>query len=127
MEQHSFTFQKGREMNLAILKELHLPKKETMEMMNKLVNYKYVDEMSDLKYGAYLRWINIEHPSGPFVLTKGAIFCEMSITDNGVYCVCKNLGPVPKYFQISLEKNLFFQKFTKEEIILMYAIEHAYA
>jgi hypothetical protein len=127
MEYSEFTFLKWREMNFAIVKELHLPKKETLELMQKLVNYKYVDEISDLKYGTYLRWINIEHPSGPFVLAKGAVFCEIKITNDGVYCVCKNVGPIPKYFQIRLDTHLFFQKFTKEEIVLMIALEHAYS
>jgi len=126
MDVTHFTFQNWREMSLAVLKELPLSKKDILKMMDKLVYYKYVDEISDLKHGAYIRWINIENPSGPFQLTKGAVFCETKITDNGVYCICKNLGFVSTYFQISLEKNLIFQKFTKEEIIIIYAMEQAF-
>jgi hypothetical protein len=84
----NFTTDKLKEMTLNILKELHLPRKETLELCKKLRDYKYVDEMDDLKYGTYIRWIPIEDPTD-IQLSKGAIFCEMKITDDGVYCVCK--------------------------------------
>jgi hypothetical protein len=58
----NFTTQKLREMILKILKELELPRNETLELMKKLKDYKYVDEMKDLKYGTYLRWIPIKDP-----------------------------------------------------------------
>jgi hypothetical protein len=119
----NFTTDKIREMNLNILKELHLPKKETIDMYNKLKDYKYVDEMNDLKYGTYVRWIPIEDPSN-IHLTKGALFCEMKITDDGVFCVCKNFGYPSRHFQISMDKNLIFQKLTDQEMVLLSALDH---
>jgi hypothetical protein len=110
-------------MNLNILKELHLPKKETIDMYNKLKDYKYVDEMNELKYGTYVRWIPIEDPNN-IHLTKGALFCEMKITDDGVFCVCKNFGYPSRHFQISMDKNLIFQKLTDQEMVLLSALDH---
>jgi hypothetical protein len=112
-----------REMTLKILKELHLSKKETMDLLTKLKDYKYVDEMSDLKYGTFIRWIPIDNPE-IIALTKGAIFCEMKIKDDGVFCVCKNLGFPVRHFQISMDKNLIFQKLTSEELVLLSALDH---
>lgn len=119
----NFTTDKIREMNLKILKELHLPRKETIEIYNKLKDYKYIDEMNELKYGTYLRWIPIEDLNN-IHLTKGAIFCEMKITDNGVFCVCKNIGFSSKHFQLSIDKNLIFQKLTEQELVLLSALDH---
>jgi hypothetical protein len=119
----NFTTGKIREMTLNILKELHLPKKETIDIYNKLKDYKYVDEMNDLKYGTYVRWIPIEDPTN-IHLTKGALFCEMKITDEGVFCVCKNFGFPSRHFQISMDKNLIFQKLTEQEIVLLSALDH---
>jgi hypothetical protein len=119
----NFTSDKIREMNLKILKELHLPKKDTIDMYNKLKDYKYIDEMNELKYGTYLRWIPIEDPDNIY-LTKGAIFCEIKITDDGVFCVCKNLGFPPRYFKLSIDKNLIFQKLTGQELVLLTALDH---
>lgn len=119
----NFTSEKIRAMNLKILKELQLSKKDTHDIYNKLKYYKYIDEMNDLKYGTYLRWIPIEDPNNIY-LTKGAIFCEVKITDNGVFCVCKNFGFSSKYFQISIDKNLIFQKLTDQELVLLSALDH---
>lgn len=119
----NFTSDKITEMNLNIIKELQLPRKDTLDIMNKLRDYKYVDEMNELKYGAYIRWIPIEDPTN-IHLTKGALFCEMKITDDGVFCVCKNYGYKLRHFQLSMDKNLIFQKLTDQELVLLSALDH---
>ena len=118
----NFTTEKIIEMNLKILNELALTKKETDDMMRKLRDYIYVDEMNDLKYGSYIRWIPIEDPEN-INLTKGALFCEVKITDDGVFCVCKNYGFGNRYFQISLDKTLIFQKLKDQELVLINALD----
>jgi hypothetical protein len=119
----NFTSDKIREMNLNILKELQLSKKDTLELLEKLKEYKYVDEMNDLKYGSYIRWIPIEDPTNIY-LTKGSLFCEIKITDDGVFCLCKNYGFKSRYFQLSMDKNLIFQKLTNQEQVLLSALDH---
>jgi hypothetical protein len=119
----NLTTKKILEMNLQILKELELDRNETLELLKKLKEYKYVDEMSDLKYGTYLRWIPISNPEN-IELTKGAIFCELKITDNGVFIVCKNFGYGTKYFQIKMDECLVFQKLTAQELVLLSALDH---
>ena len=119
----NFTTDKIREMNLNIVKELQLPRKDTLEIMSKLKDYKYVDEMNELKYGTYIRWIPIEDPKNIY-LTKGALFCEMKITDNGLFCVCKNYGFNCRHFQISMDKNLIFQRLTDQELVLLSSLDH---
>jgi hypothetical protein len=119
----NFTSDKIQEMNLNIIKELQLPRKDTLDIMNKLREYKYVDEMNELKYGAYIRWIPIEDPTN-IHLTKGALFCEMKITDDGVFCVCKNYGYTQRHFQLSMDKNLIFQRLTDQELVLLSALDH---
>lgn len=117
-----FTTKKMREMTLSILKELQLTKSETLEMMQKLKDYKYVDELSDLKYGTYLRWIPIDNPENVH-LAKGAIFCEVKIKDDGVVLICKNHGYGKKHFLLSMDKNLLFQKLTGQEMVLLSALD----
>lgn len=119
----NFTSKKIKEMNLKILKELHLNNQETNLLFQKLIYYKYVDEMDELKYGTYLRWIPIQNPT-EIELKKGAIFCEMKILEEGVYLVCKNHGFRSTHFQIKLDENLIFQKLTEQELILLAALDH---
>jgi hypothetical protein len=119
----NLTTKKIKEMNYKILCELHLSKNETLELLKKLNGYKYVDEMDDLKYGAYIRWIPLQNPE-KISITKGAIFCEMKITDDGVKLVCKNHGFNSRHFQIKLDENLVFQKLTDQEQVLISALDH---
>ena len=119
----NFTTKKILEMKLQVLKELELDRNETLVILKKLKEYKYVDEMNDLKYGTYLRWIPINDPEN-IHLTKGAIFCELKITDNGVFIVCKNFGYNTKHFQIKMDECLIFQKLTSQEQVLLSALDH---
>jgi hypothetical protein len=119
----NLTSDKIREMNLNVLKELCLSKTKTLELLQKLNNYKYVDEMNDLKYGAHIRWVPLEDPE-KIHLKSGAMFCEMKIKEDGVYCVCKNYGFKSRYFQLSFDKYLIFQKLTEQELVLLAALDH---
>ena len=107
----NFNSKKITEMNLKIINELQLERKFALEIMKKIKEYKYVDELDDLKYGTYIRWIPIRDPNNIY-LTQGALFCETKIKDDGVYLICKNYGYSSKYFQIKLDENLVFQKLT---------------
>jgi hypothetical protein len=119
----NFTSKKITEMNLKIINELQLERKEALELMKKLKGYRYIDELNDLKYGTYLRWIPIHNPNNIYI-TKGALFCEYKIKDEGVFLICKNFGFPIKHFQIKLDENLVFQKLTDQEMVLLSALDH---
>jgi len=117
----NFTTAKLREMNLKVLKELHFSKVILTDYMNKLQTYKYIDEMNELKYGAYLRWIPLTDPND-LPLKKGGILCDIKITDNGIVIVCK--GFMNKHFQFKMEESLVFQKLSDQELVLLSALDH---
>ena len=121
----NFTTKKIVEMNLKIINELQLERNLALEIMKKIKGYKYVDELSDLKYGAYIRWIPIDDPNPINIkITKGALFCDTKIKEDGVYVICKNYGYSNKHFQIKLDENLIFQKLTDQELVLLSALDH---
>ena len=119
----NYTTKKMQEMNLKVLQELKLSREDTLDFLSKLRNYRYVDEMDELKYGTYLRWIPLSNPND-LQLTKGAIFCEVKITDDCVHLVCKNYGYNKRFFQIKLDENLVFQRLTDQEQVLLSALDH---
>uniref|UniRef100_A0A6C0LIX5 Uncharacterized protein n=1 Tax=viral metagenome TaxID=1070528 RepID=A0A6C0LIX5_9ZZZZ len=119
----TLTLSKIKEMNMSVLKELHLSKADTLELLKKLNGYKYVDELDDLKYGTYIRWVDLKDPN-VIQLEKGAIFCETRVADWGISLVCKNFGFRTKYFQFPLDDHLVFQKLTDQENIILAALEH---
>ena len=115
------TTNKIKATNNKILRELHLPNELHIEYMRKLENYKYVDELSDLRSGSYIRWIPISNPLY-LVLKKGSLFCDIKATDKGLVLVCK--GAYNKHFQLNFDENLIFQKLSDQELVLLSALDH---
>jgi hypothetical protein len=114
---------KIKEMNLKVINELGLPKDEAVGIMRKLIDYKYIDEMDDLKYGTYIRWIKLNDPDD-LNLTKGAIFTDIKITEQGVNLICKNFGDSSKRFTVKMDECLIFRKLTNQEMVLLSALDH---
>lgn len=109
------------EMNLSILKELHLDRETTLEYLKKLKGYRYIDEIKDLKYGAFIRWISITDPDN-LQLKYCGIICDIKITDNGVLIVCKNF--MHRCYSFIMDKCLIFQKLTNQEQVIISALDH---
>jgi hypothetical protein len=115
------TTKKILDLNLKILKELHLGRDTTVEYLKKLNGYRYIDEIKDLKYGAHIRWIPITDPDN-LVLKYCGIICDIKITDNGVIIVCKNF--MHRHYQFKMDECLIFQKLSTQELIILNALNH---
>ena len=117
----NLTNKKIKEINLNILKELHLPRATTLAYMKKLKNYRYIDEVNKVKYGAFIKWIPLSDPNY-LPLNTGGFICEIKITDDGMVLVCKNF--MHKYYQIKMDECLLFQKMSYQEEVLLSALDH---
>ena len=117
----NLTTNKIMEMNLNILKELHLEKSITLNYLKKLKGYKYIDEINDLKYGAFIKWIPIIDPNY-LPLHYCGIICEIKITDNGVIIIAKNF--MHRHYSFKMEECLIFQKLTTQELVILSALDH---
>jgi len=117
----NLTTQKILETNLNILKELHLDKETTLNYLKKLKEYRYIDEINDLKHGAFIKWIPITDPSY-LPLHHCGIICEIKITDNGVFITCKNF--MHRHYTFKMDECLIFQKLTSQEKVIIYALDH---
>lgn len=102
-----------------IVNDLNLTKKESKKILDKLIDYRYIDEIPDLVEGRYIRWINLKNPYD-IKLTTGGILCEIKMEDY-VSLVMKN--NMNRLFQINLDENLIFQRLTEQEKIILYAID----
>jgi hypothetical protein len=116
-----FTSSKIKDMNREIIKELQLPKHIENDFIQKLENYKYVDEINDVHNGSFIRWVPINNPN-KIELKKGALVCEIKITNNGTFIVCK--GFFNKHFQIKMDECLIFQLLKSDEQVLLSALDH---
>ena len=99
-----------------ILQKLGLNRIKLKEFHTKLKNYRYVDELPDIKYGAYIRWISLRKLND-LKLTTGGFLCEISVKDDGIHLVCRN--SCNRYFQIRMVENVIFQKLSVQEMVLL--------
>ena len=102
-----------------MIKNLHLSEKDTQTMLGKLNHYRFVDELPDMKYGSYIKWIRLTNPD-VLRLTNGGIVCEMKVGVNGIIVVCRN--NLNKYFQVNMSESLIFRKLTEQELVLLSAL-----
>jgi hypothetical protein len=115
------TSKKILEMNLNILKELHLDKDTTMDYLKKLKGYRYVDEINELKHGAFIRWIPITDPNY-LPLNHCGMICDIKITDSGIIITCKNF--MHRHYTFKMDECLIFQKLTSQENVIISALDH---
>jgi hypothetical protein len=117
----NLTTRKIMEMNLNILKELHLQRDTTLNYIKKLKGYRYIDEINDLKHGSFIRWIPITDPSY-LPLHHCGMICEIKITDDGVLITCKNF--MHRHYTFKMDECLIFQKLSTQEQIIINALDH---
>ncbi len=112
----TLTSKKILQINYDILKELQLEDDVLRRYLTSLKNYRYVDELSDLKRGAFIKWIPLVDPEN-LPLNHCGIITEIKITDNGIYIVSKNF--MHRHYTFKMDEALIFQKLTaKEQMIL---------
>ncbi len=117
----NMTSEKLNNMKKEILTEIQLSPQEVAEYMQKLREYKYIDEMNHIRHGSFIRWIPISDPEN-IHLTSGGIICDIKIADTGVHLVCKNFAK--KHYQIKMDECLVFQKLSGQEQVLLAALDH---
>lgn len=99
-----------------ILNELSISNEHITQILDKLDEYIYVDEIPDIKYGTFIRWISLNNIEN-IKLTNGGIVCDVDICDNGVIIKCKNFKN--KIFSLHLSKSLIFRKLSHQEKVLL--------
>ena len=103
------------------LQKLMLSRDKLKDYHVKLKDYRYVDDLTDIQYGRYIRWINLKDPNN-IKLTHGGLIIDIKILNNGIHVVCKN-GRNQK-FQIKIDECYIFQKLTDQEKILLMALDY---
>jgi len=102
-----------------ILQKLNLSRERLKENTQKLKDYRYINNINDLNYGSFIRWINLIKYDN-LTLTNGGIVCDIKI-NNGIEILCRN--NYNKFFQIKFDENLIFQKLTNQEKIILQVLK----
>ena len=94
---------------------------ETLKKYNKsLKEYRYIDELSEIKLGSYVRWIPLEIPEN-IKLTVGGVVCDVKL-ENDIRIVCKNR--FNQLFEFKMTKCLVFQKMSDQEKVILSALNY---
>jgi len=116
------TTEKINEIKTTMLGELNFTEEKFNKIFKQLEDYMYVDEIPDLRYGTYIRWISLKDMNN-LNLKKGAIICDLTITGTGTNIKCKNIHN-NFIFDIKIDNCFIFRKLTYEELILLSAMDH---
>ena len=117
----NLTTRKLMELNLKILKELMFDKETLINYLRKLKGYKYIDEIDELKHGAFIKWIPITDPEN-LPLNQCGLICDIKITDDGIIIVCKNF--MHRHYTFKMNEVLIFQKLSDQEMVIISALDH---
>lgn len=115
------TNSKIKELKNNILQQLYLSRDELLTYHKKLKDYRYVDEIDEIKIGGYIRWINLKNPDN-IKLTNGGIVIDMKNSKDDIIIICKN--NMNRKFSLFLNKCIIFQKISDQEKILIKIIDY---
>ena len=115
------TTSKIKQIKNTILQQLQLDSKTLKSYHKKLKNYRYCDEVSDLQYGYYIRWIPLKNPDN-IKLTNGAVIADIKIYDSGVQCLCKN--SLNRFMQFKFDEVIIFQKLSSQEQVILSVLDY---
>jgi hypothetical protein len=93
-------------------------KDEIPKYMNKLIDYRFVDEVDKLHIGKFTRWIALTDEQ--MALSHGGFLTNIDYGDKGVLLSIKSYGA--KHFRLLFDQLLVYQKLSSgEKLILMAA------
>ncbi len=106
------------EENTHVLTRLNIGPDAVTNMCNKLAGYRYIDNLSELHKGKYIRWIRNSDKK----LTNGALVFDVKFYDNGSQILCKNMRH--QMMQIKFDECIIFQRLSTGEQLILMAYEH---
>ena len=104
-----------------ILEQFNFTKKDLKLIQKKLRYYRFIDDIKELHYGSYIRWISLKTPDN-IRLTNGGIVCDMKQVNDDIRIVCKN--NMNRLFQLKMSENIIFQKVSDQERILLRVMDY---
>ena len=104
-----------------ILQKLRLPRNELVALQKKLKLYRYIDDLKDIRFGGYIRWISLKNPE-IIKLTNGGIVCDIKEINDDIHIKCKNR--MNMIFQTKLSEGIIFQKLNDQEQVILNALKY---
>jgi hypothetical protein len=108
---------------------LNIEEEFKTELLNKLTEYRFIENPDNLIEGRYIRWINIVNPDNLY-LTLGANIKNIKYNENDendIILTCIKINSTSykgcNFRKIKFDNNLIFQRLTDQELMLLYVID----
>jgi hypothetical protein len=101
-----------------ILQNVVLEKDEMRHYQKLLLEYRYVDEVDELRLGSYLRFFRLT--TDTLVLRSGGFLSDIQIKNEEIVLLLKNRA---RFFNLKLNECIFFQKNTAQERLLIQILD----
>jgi hypothetical protein len=106
-----------------ILQKLQLSRDVIKSLHQKLKQYRHIDTLEGIRYGAYIRWISLKNPDPDKIkLTNGGFICNIEILNDDIYISIKN--NMNHILKIKMSENLIFQKLMQQEQVILSAMKY---
>ena len=102
-----------------ILQKVTLDKTELYHYQKLLVDYRYVDEVDELRIGSYLRFFNLDVDT--LELGRGGFLVDIQVSKQRIVLLFKNRN---RFFKIKMDECILFQKNTNQEKMLIQILDH---
>ena len=112
---------KIKEMKNNVLQKLYLSREDLLKYHKVLKNYRYVDEIDEIKIGSYIRWFNLKKIEN-LKLTNGGILIDVQPGIDDINLICKNNRN--RLFTLGLNKSIVFQKINYQEELLIKIVDY---
>ena len=106
-----------------ILSNLELEPIKNEEFSRKLQLYRVIETPQELRHGQLVRWIPLKSLPKPYLTLGGTIFGIKQNLEDGLHRV--TIRNVKGFvFQIKFELNVVFQRLSREELLILRAVEY---
>ena len=112
-----------------ICNELQFDAENQQLLLEKLAKYRYVNELNDFVVGNYIRWINLlkyeENPHTVKLLQRGGVILDIEVCEDDVAIKCRlPYSHKTRVTTLKGSRNIFFQRISATEHILLAAIDY---
>ena len=119
----NMTFKKIAERRLEILSNLDLETVKFEEFSRKLALYRVIETPQELRQGQLVRWIPLKSLPKPYLTLGGTIFgIRQNLEDRLHQVTIRHVKGL--VFQIKFEVNVVFQRLSKDEMLILRAVEY---
>ena len=112
---------KIKDMKNNMLQKLQLDRNTLKTFHKKLKDYRYCNDLRDLQYGYYIRWISLKSPDN-VKLTTGGIIIDIDIINSCIQLKVKN--NLNRIYQIKFDEAMIFQKISLQEKVILGVLDY---